>query len=483
MTGRMPRLAIAASRPSGHDRTGGGSLVATTTARKVARAWESFATGEDIEHGVRPEILASWYRCRDQYEVDRTLDVAPGAPDYNGHRLDNDVIFTKLGALGALAGREVESDGGVVAVTDGTGRILGSWGDPTARRRADLSNLAPWSLWSEQCTGTNGMGTSFEVPGPVTVTGPEHWCEGFHQWACAGISIRDVVTGSPIAAINISRWNASLSGHVPEWLRRAAASVEEEIYRRAIAEGKGVVAEFKHEATRENGPLMAMDRGGNVIAANSQAISLLRLADDNPISVGAVEPTERWQPDIPELIEVIHWATSRALQRAQWSGYAHLSVCPGENAIPVTLRPVVASNHVVGMFCAFGLQEGEPYKKNSVVPAVSLPPRVIGVRDDRLILLAPSEIRYAEADRNIVWLSTDRGRIQAATRGLDNVEELLTSHGFRRVHRRFVVNLRRVAELERGINGELVLITDPRAHELVPVSRRHAPEIRRLLGV
>ncbi|MEV0055219.1 LytTR family transcriptional regulator DNA-binding domain-containing protein [Saccharopolyspora shandongensis] len=415
--------------------------------------------------------------------MDPTLHIAPGAPEDNDHRLDHDVIFTQLGGLGALAGRDVELDGGVVAVTDGTGRILGSWGDPTARKRADLSNLAPWSAWSEQCTGTNGMGTSFELPGPITVTGPEHWCEGFQQWACAGISIRDVVTGSPVASINISRWKAPLSEHVPTWLRNAAASVEEEIHRRAITEAKSVVAGFEHESAQMSGPLMAVDRGAHVIAANCAVISLLKLADDNPIAAGAAEPAKRWKPDIPELLDVVRWAMGRALQRPQWSGYARLSVCPGEDAIPVTMRPVVVSNHVVGMFCAFGLQEGEPYEKHLDAASVSLPPRVIGIRDERLVLLAPSEIRYAQADRNIVWLSTDRGRIQAVTRGLDNVEESLAPHGFHRVHRRFLTNLRRVVEVERGIKGELVLITDLRCRERVPVSRRHAPEIRRLLGV
>lgn len=482
MTGRVPPLEIVASS-TGDRENAGGSTLTTATARDVARAWESFAAGEDVERGVRPEILASWYRCRDQYEVDPTLNVAPGAPGCNDHRLDNDVIFAKLGGLGALAGREVELDGGVVAVTDGAGRVLGSWGDPSARKRAELSNLAPWSSWSEQCTGTNGMGTSFEVPGPVTVTGPEHWCEGFHQWACAGISIRDVVTGSPIASINISRWDAPMSEHVPAWLTQAAASVEQDIYRRTVAEAKSVVAEFKQECAQESDSIAAIDRGGNVIAANYGAVSLLGMTNDSAVVTGVVEPANRWKPDIPEFSAVVRWATSRALERAQWSGHARLAVRPGENPIPVTLRPVIASNHVVGMFCVFGLQEGEPYENDSQAAAVSLPRRVIGVRNDRLVLLAPSEIRYAEADRNIVWLGTDRGRIQAATRGLDNVEELLTPHGFRRVHRRFLVNLRRVAELERGVKGELVLITDPRSHELVPVSRRHAPEVRRLLGV
>lgn len=483
MTGRVPPLTIAPSRPTGRADVADGALVTTSSAREVARAWENFAAGEDIETGVRPEILASWYRCRDRYEVDRRLDVAPGALGDDSPRIDNGVIFTALGGLGALAGQEVEQDGAVVTVTDGDGRVLGAWGDPSALRRAELHNLAPWSSWSEECTGTNGMGTSFEVSGPVTVTGPEHWCEAFHQWACAGISIRDVVTGVPVASINISRWNASLSKLVPSWLTKAVTCVEQEIYRRAVYEADKVISEFNKKCAQASGPFMAMDRGGNVITANEAAVALLGLAGKTPIVAGAIEPAERWMPDISGLPEVVRWAKERAQGSTQWSGYAYLPVSPGEDATPLTMRPVVDSNHVVGMLCVFGVQEGEPYERTAQSGVGPLPRRVIGMRNDRLVLLAPSEIRYAEADRNIVWLVTERGRIQAATRGLENVERLLTPYGFSRVHRRFVVNLRRVAELERGIKGELFLIMDSRSHEFVPVSRRHAPELRRLLGV
>jgi hypothetical protein len=482
MTGRVPPLAITPRRPSEGYHVADGSVVATSSAKEVARAWERFAAGEDIEAGVRPEILASWYRCRDQYEVDRKLDVAPVARG-DAQRIDNGVIFTALGSLGALTGQKVERDDAVVTVTDGDGRVLGAWGDSTAQRRAELHNLAPWSSWSEECTGTNGMGTSLEVSGPVTVTGPEHWCEAFHQWSCAGISIRDVVTGSPVASINISRWNASLSKSVPPWLTKAVACIEQEIYRRAVYEADKVVSEFRKKCARVSGPFMAMDRGGNVIAANEAAIKLLGLTDEPPIVAAAIEPVERWTPDISGLPDVVRWAMDRAQGTEQWSGYAYLPVSPGEDATPITLRPVVDSNHVMGVLCTLGVQEGEPYMSNSEAPVSPLPQRVIGMRNDRLVLLAPSEIRYAEADRNIVWLITERGRIQAATRGLDNVERSLTSSGFRRVHRRFLVNLRRVAELERGIKGELFLIMDPRCRESVPVSRRHAPELRRMLGV
>ncbi|WP_255375798.1 DNA-binding protein [Saccharomonospora sp. CUA-673] len=449
----------------------------------MARAWEDFAAGEEVAAGVRPEILASWYRCRDRYEVDRSLDAAPGARCEDVHGVDNGVVFTTLGGLGALAGSEVERDGAVVTVTDGEGSVLGSWGDPAAQRRAELHNLAPWSSWSEDSTGTNGMGTSLEVSGPVTVTGPEHWCEAFHRWACAGISIRDVVTSAPVASINISRWNASLSPLTPLWLAEASRCVEKEIYRRAMVETDKVWTEFSKKSGEVGVPVMAMDRGGNAVAANEAAATLLGLADESPILAGALEPVQRWTPDIPGLSDVVRWAKERAREPGQWSGYASLPVGTDGDEMPVTLQMVTDANRIVGMLCYFGMQEGEQYAGTSEPVVGSVPERIIGIRNDRLVLLAPSEIRYAEADRNIVWLVTERGRIQASTRGLDNVERSLAPYGFRRVHRRFLINLRRVAELERGIKGELFLITDSRSHEFVPVSRRHAPELRRILGV
>ncbi|HEX6352524.1 DNA-binding protein [Actinophytocola sp.] len=452
-----------------------GSLRATEHA--VARAWESFTTGKDTIEGVRPEILASWCRCRDQYEIDPRLRSAPGASNGGEYRFDQDVILTKIGGLAAVAGREMEQDGGIVAVTDGSGRLLAAFGAPEARRRAEVNNLAPRSAWSERTAGTNGMGTALEVRGAVTVTGPEHWCEGFHGWSCAGIAIRDVVTGSPLATIDISRWGAELPDQVPAWLEKAAASVESDLHRRAVLDGQNVVAGFAGESAR--GPLMCLDLGGNVIVANDAAVSLLGMPCAGPM----IAPAERWRPAVPELSTVVRWATRESLVRQRWRGFARLVVRPHDGAVPVSLRPLFVDNRLVGMCCEFWQQDGEEYVDPTTRWRTPGLKRIIGVRDSRLVVLAPAEIRYAEADRNTVWLSTDRGRLQAAMRGLDNVESVLRAHGFCRVHRRFLVNLRRVAELERGVRGELFLITDPLAPEFIPVSRRHAPEVRRLLGV
>jgi DNA-binding LytR/AlgR family response regulator len=100
-----------------------------------------------------------------------------------------------------------------------------------------------------------------------------------------------------------------------------------------------------------------------------------------------------------------------------------------------------------------------------------------------MVLLRRSEIHFAEADGNDVWLVTDEGRLQATVRGIDKLEVELSGGEFLRVHRRFLVNLSRVRAVDRGPRGELTLIIEGAQRETVPVSRRNVPAVRRALGL
>jgi transcriptional regulator of acetoin/glycerol metabolism len=172
----------------------------------VFAAWERFVQGEDQVPGVRPEVAISWHRCREQYRVDPHLTEAPVAVGEIDHTPEHDVVFAELGFRAASVVHEVGNLGGVVTVTDATGRILAEWGDQATLARATDSTLAPWFCWSECAAGTNGMGTALEAHGPVLIRGAEHWCQAFHNWVCAGVAVRDVVTREPIAVLNISGW-------------------------------------------------------------------------------------------------------------------------------------------------------------------------------------------------------------------------------------------------------------------------------------
>ena len=112
-----------------------------------------------------------------------------------------------------------------------------------------------------------------------------------------------------------------------------------------------------------------------------------------------------------------------------------------------------------------------------------LPQRVAAVQGNRLIILHPEQIIFAEADRNSVWLTTDRGRIRARGRGLERLESQLHDKGFVRAHRHFVINACRVREVKRGFRGQVSLVMGHGSRKTIPVSRRREAAVRRALGL
>jgi hypothetical protein len=446
----------------------------------VFAAWERFVQGEDQVPGVRPEVAISWHRCREQYRVDPHLTEAPLAVGEIDHTPEHDVVFAELGFRAASVLHEVGNLGGVVTVTDATGRILAEWGDQATLAKATASTLAPWFCWSECAAGTNGMGTALEAHGPVLIRGAEHWCQAFHNWVCAGVAVRDVVTREPIAVLNISCWRSQLPASAGSWLANAVAKTQRTLKRRARNSGAELVAAYTQARARSGAALAALDTAGKVVIADDTASVFMGV----PASTPAIDPTVRWNPGLPELIGAARYASKQATRNPGWVGSTQIFTHLADEPTSISIRPVFLSGHLIGNLVSFGASDGAqlPQAEGSAHTRVQ-PRRLIAMRDNRMVLLRLPEVSFAESEGNDVWLSTDQGRLRAAAQGLDKLDSELADASFLRVHRRYVVNLNRIREIERGLKGELFLIMDDRTNTKVPVSRRNAPAVRRALDI
>ncbi|MGW1896262.1 LytTR family transcriptional regulator DNA-binding domain-containing protein [Streptomyces hirsutus] len=446
----------------------------------VLAAWERFVQGEDQVPGVRPLVAISWHRCREQYRVDPHLTEAPVAVAAPDRTPEHDVVFAELGFRAASVAHEVGNLGGVVTVADATGRILAEWGDQATLARAGDSHLAPWFCWSERAVGTNGTGTALEAHGPVPIRGAEHWCQAFHDWVCAGIAVRDVVTREPIAVLNICCWRSPLPASAESWLANAVTMTQHPLKRRARDSGAELVAAYTRARTRSGAALAAVDTAGKVVIADDTASMLLGV----PASTPAVDPTLRWNAGLPELIAAARYATRQAARDPDWVGSTQIFAHLADEPTSISIRPVFSSGHLIGNLVSFGASDGAQLPRaEGPAPPRAQPRRLVAMRDNRMVLLRLPEVSFAESQGNDVWLSTDQGRLRAASPGLDKLDGELADVGFLRVHRRYVVNLGRVREIERGPKGKLSLVMDDRTNEMVPVSRRNAPAVRRALDL
>jgi hypothetical protein len=314
----------------------------------------------------------------------------------------------------------------------------------------------------------------------VMIRREEHWCQAFHDWTCVAVAVRDVVSKEPIAVLNISCWRSDLPASAGGWLANAAAYTQSRLRMRAHDSGAELLAAYNHARIRSTEPLVAVDTSGKVVIADDTASVLLGVPGNAP----AVNPAVRWNPRLPAFVDAARYASKQASHNPDWIGATQIFTHLADEPSPIRIRPFFQYGNLVGHLISFGVSDGEPLPEAEAgAHFQGQARRVVGVRESRMVLLRLPEVTLAESDGNEVWLSTDQGRLRAASSGLDNLDSELAGAGFLRVHRRYIVNLGRVREVERRDRGELVLVMDDNANTIVPVSRRNARAVRRVLGI
>jgi two-component system response regulator LytT len=95
-------------------------------------------------------------------------------------------------------------------------------------------------------------------------------------------------------------------------------------------------------------------------------------------------------------------------------------------------------------------------------------------------LLARESILYLQANGDYARVVSDEGHFLLRAR-LAEVEERWGPHDFVRVHRAFVVNMRRAVEVRPQLNGTAIVLM--RDGSEVPIARRQVGELRRRLSL
>jgi two-component system, LytTR family, response regulator len=118
-------------------------------------------------------------------------------------------------------------------------------------------------------------------------------------------------------------------------------------------------------------------------------------------------------------------------------------------------------------------------------PAGATPPpspesRIPARKAGRIVLLNPAEVFWFEAEDVLVHARTAEGRL-LVERTLSDLETSLAG-GFFRIHRSYLANLSRVAEILPGEGGTFRVVMRDEARTALPLSRRQARRLREVLG-
>jgi DNA-binding LytR/AlgR family response regulator len=104
-----------------------------------------------------------------------------------------------------------------------------------------------------------------------------------------------------------------------------------------------------------------------------------------------------------------------------------------------------------------------------------IPDRILlHITEDRRIPVDPHDIFFVETDEDDTRIRTRHAEALSDVRELAEMLPLLEVHGFYRVNRSQVANLRRIREIRRDSDGGWELKLDPPVNRVLPISRRRA---------
>ena len=250
----------------------------------LAEARDHFLAEEAVDRSaVREPILASWWRSREWNVAANRLDLSfLGAPD-----LDTTLARAAEPVLRHL---HEQLDGQPISIilTDASGTVLLRYtGDHDLERQLDSIMLVPGFSYAEEVVGTNGIGTALESGGPAHVFGHEHYAEHLEGMACAGVPVRDPVSGKTVGVLDLTCWRRDADPLMLSLVRSTAGQLTQALAETSSSRDLRLLQEYTRACRHTGGIVLAL--GNDVVMLNDHARQALSPADQAVLIAQATE--------------------------------------------------------------------------------------------------------------------------------------------------------------------------------------------------
>jgi transcriptional regulator of acetoin/glycerol metabolism len=286
----------------------------------LAEARDRFLAAEPVDRKVvREPILASWWRSREWRIAADRLDLSYlGAPD-----LETNLARAAEPVLQHL---HEQLDGQPISIilTDATGLVLRRLtGDRDLERQLDHIMLIPGFSYSEEVVGTNGIGTALESGGPTHVFGHEHYAERLEGMACAGVPLRDPVSGKTVGVIDLTCWRRDADPLMLSLVKSTADQLGQALTETSNGRDLRLLQEYTRACRHTGGIVLAL--GNDVVMLNDHARRALSPADQAALISQATETLSaeaiaaeargRWRPPGAVTVDLPSGAVARMFCR------------------------------------------------------------------------------------------------------------------------------------------------------------------------
>jgi transcriptional regulator of acetoin/glycerol metabolism len=237
----------------------------------IMNAWERAVCGAELPaDAVRTVIEHSWARCLSAgVDPARPRGPSPTSDEALRRLLQRfrDVIDVSSPVMDQV--RESLSESGTIMIlTDPSGVILKTEGDPATLEAAADIRLVSGASWDELSSGTNAIGTALSLKEPVQVHATEHFCAGIKPWSCSAVVLRDPAFGEILGVLDVSGLSTKFHRNWLALAMMASGRIEADLAARQM-ESRWRLAEagLQGLSRASSRAVMLFDRQGRLVKA------------------------------------------------------------------------------------------------------------------------------------------------------------------------------------------------------------------------
>ncbi len=173
--------------------------------QEIRKGWEGFIEKGTVSKALRPVVVASWQRSQ-SHGIPVSRNEAPLAPEVeltqslSAHRCLLEAARPVLNQARLF----LADANSMIILTDSSGVVLETAGDPRAIDFGRLIHLEQGGHWQEADIGTNAIGTAIAEANPVQIHGLEHFCSDVKRWTCAATPIWHPQEAELLGVVDIS---------------------------------------------------------------------------------------------------------------------------------------------------------------------------------------------------------------------------------------------------------------------------------------
>lgn len=224
---------------------------------------------------INPFLKSSWERSK-KYGVnpDKAEEAILNVMELTQYRKQNEEFLHIINPTLERLYSWIKTSRSMVLVSDASGYILESMGDPVFIENADKVHLSKGACWTEQVRGTNAIGTVIAEKKPVSVLGKDHYCKDHAFLFCVGAPIFDP-SGKLIAVLDISGFYKEYHSSMLAMVDVMARNIEDWLL--IHRPEQQLVISLSPDQDKNYRALLAVNKEGIIIGANREALTLLQI--------------------------------------------------------------------------------------------------------------------------------------------------------------------------------------------------------------